>query len=100
MYPTSAVMNTRSLRFWKSAMIVRTNSSRIASRYYGAGMRKRQLVESLLVLSVVHRQVVGSHGIFHVPNAVTLDGVGNDDNWSAPIFQSPCAAVTRRQQGG
>ena len=60
----------------KSAIIVRANSSRIAGPRYGSRMRHRQLVESLLVLRVVHRQVVGSHGVLHVPNAVTLDGVG------------------------
>src|SRR5579863_4784042 len=49
MYPTSAVMNARSLRFPKSALIARTNSSRIVSPGPGRGMRDGEVAESLLV---------------------------------------------------
>src|SRR5438874_2467287 len=92
-YPTSAVRNTRSLRFRKSVMSVRANSSRIARPWHGRRVRNRQLVDRLRVLSVVHRQVMGSHGVLHVPDAVTLDGVGDDDDWSSLVVESARARV-------
>src|SRR3954466_9668363 len=91
-------MNTRSLRRWKSATIVRANSSRIASPRHRSRMRLRQLVQGLAVLRVVHRQVVGGHGVLHVTNAVTLDGVADDGQRSSLVGQSLRALVAQPEQ--
>src|SRR3954462_5542290 len=98
MNPMSPVMNTRSRRSPESAIIACANSSRIAGPRYRSRMRDRQLVESLLVLRVVHRQVVGSHRVLHVPNAVTLDRVGDDDDRSSLTFANGRIRVARAQQ--
>src|SRR3954470_13073606 len=103
MYPTSPVMNTRSRRLPKSAIIACANSSRIAGPRHDSRVRPRQLVERLLVLRVVHRQVVGSDGVLHVPNTVTLDRVGDDDDGSIPTcvtFANARTHVARGQQRG
>src|SRR5450631_137262 len=100
MYPTSPVTKTRSLRSPKSAIIAWANSSRIAGPRQRSRMRNRQLVESLRVLSIVHRQVVGSHRVLHVTNPVTLDRVGNDGERSSLACQSARARVAQREQRG
>src|ERR1022692_1534837 len=98
MYPTSPVTNTRSPRSRKSAIIACANSSRIAGPRQRSRMRDRQLVESLRVLRIVHRQVVGSHRVLHVANAVTFDRVGNDGDRSLLACQNTCAVVADGQQ--
>src|SRR4051812_34517734 len=98
MYPTSPVMNTRSRRLPKSAIIACANSSRIAGPRHDSRVRLGEVVQRLLVLRVVHRQVVGSDGVLHVPNAVTLDRVGDDHDWSfstCPTFANARTRVAR-----
>src|SRR5450755_80307 len=100
MYPTSPVTNTRSPRLRKSAIIACANSSRIAGPRQRSRVRNRQLVEGLPVLRIVHRQVVGSHRVLHVANAVTLDRIGNDGERTSPACQNTRALVARGQQRG
>src|SRR5688500_16296374 len=91
-------MNTRSLRFSKSATIACANSVRIPIAVHPSIVRAGQVVESLPVLSIAHRQVVGIHRVVHVPDAVAVDGVGDDRNGNATSVESARAFIPRAQE--
>src|SRR5687768_806314 len=93
-------MNTRSRRFSKGAIIASANSARIPITIEQCLMRAPELVESLLVLSVIHWQVVGIDRVAHETDPVSFHGVGNDGNGPIVGVQKPSGLHARSQECG